>query len=152
MNIIIDTREKYPWKFTFNDYITGIKNMKLDAGDYSIAGHEELVSIERKRNVLELADNFVADRFWKAIIRLQEVRHSVIVVEATLDEFYRFPQISSIPANLRDKLQLTPQFLISKINEIISDGIPIIFAGNTVYAERFANDFLCKIIKKYKLC
>ena len=51
--IIIDTREQQPW--TFEHYTTA--NRKLDTGDYSVEGLENLLAIERKKSINEIANN-----------------------------------------------------------------------------------------------
>lgn len=43
--IIIDTREQIPWEFGYHN----TAKMKLDTGDYSIQGYEDIIAIEQKR-------------------------------------------------------------------------------------------------------
>lgn len=47
--IIIDTREQQPWEF--EHYSTASR--KLDTGDYSIEGLENLFTIERKKALVK---------------------------------------------------------------------------------------------------
>ena len=58
LKIIVDTREQQPWSFDFNE----IAVAKLDTGDYSVAGLEEILCIERKKSVSEIANNIVDKR------------------------------------------------------------------------------------------
>ncbi len=58
-NIIVDTREQQPWNFK----TYGTVSQKLDTGDYSIEGLENLVAIERKKSVNEFATNITEKRF-----------------------------------------------------------------------------------------
>ena len=51
--IIIDTREQQPW--SFEDYV--VANKKLDTGDYSIEGLQDVFAIERKKSINEIANN-----------------------------------------------------------------------------------------------
>jgi hypothetical protein len=47
--VLIDTREKPPLNFSsFPNWIAGARRQKLDVGDYSIEGMEDLLVIERK--------------------------------------------------------------------------------------------------------
>lgn len=81
MKIIIDTREQNPYRFADCETTSGT----LASGDYSIAGIEDLVAIERK----ELSD-FLAccgrerDRFKRELKRLQAYRCKAVVIEADL--------------------------------------------------------------------
>ena len=59
LKIIVDTREQQPWSFDFNE----IAVAKLDTGDYSVAGLEEVLCIERKKSVSEIANNIVEKRY-----------------------------------------------------------------------------------------
>ena len=55
--VIRDTREKkgHGWWFDESSHCTGTEVKKLDVGDYSIKGREEIVCIERKESVSEIA-------------------------------------------------------------------------------------------------
>ena len=66
--IIIDTREQQPW--VFEDYTTA--NEKLDTGDYSIEGMEDLLCIERKHSIGEIANNITEPRFKDVISRMSK--------------------------------------------------------------------------------
>ena len=150
MLALIDSREKIPWSISLNEYITDISTQKIESGDYSLEGMEEIVAIERKKNVAELAHNITEDRFWRAISRLEEIRHPLIIIECPLDHFYRWPDIIGVPQSVKNNTRISPAFLLSSLNDIMSRRIPIIFAGDTYHAEKEANDFLIKIVKKYK--
>ena len=58
LKIIIDTREQKPWEFP--GHTTAVQ--KLDTGDYSVEGLEDILCIERKQNTSEFAKNIVV---WK---------------------------------------------------------------------------------------
>ena len=72
--IIVDTREQQPW--TFDNYVTA--NQKLDTGDYSILGMENILAIERKKSVSEFANNITESRFKDVVARLSQLKHSFL--------------------------------------------------------------------------
>lgn len=78
VTILIDTREQAP--FVFAEMPTRPKT--LDTGDYSIAGLEHLIAVERKS-----IDDLLAccgrerDRFKRELQRLQAYRFRLLVVE-----------------------------------------------------------------------
>lgn len=82
MVIIVDTRETRPYTFAgFN-----VRFAKLDAGDYSIAGFEDAITIERK----ELGDFLSSissagggrERFQRELERMRNHEFRCVVIEA----------------------------------------------------------------------
>ncbi len=151
MRVIIDSREKTPININLNNYITEVCVAKLDTGDYSIDTLQDKVAIERKASINEIVKNITEDRMWNVIDRLEKIEYSIIVCEFPLSDIYTYPESSGLSQKIKSKLKITPQFILSSINHIIMCGIPIIFAGDKYHAEKFINDFLCKIIKKHGL-
>lgn len=88
MIIIVDTREKKNVHVTdyFDAHGIEWKSLKLDFGDYAIEGKENLVAIERKGSLDELAGNFTRgrERFKREFERATENNaHIVLMVEAS---------------------------------------------------------------------
>ncbi|MDD5006957.1 MAG: hypothetical protein PHU49_01435 [Syntrophorhabdaceae bacterium] len=47
--VLVDTRERDPLSFSdFPNWIAGERRQKLEAGDYSVEGMEDLLALERK--------------------------------------------------------------------------------------------------------
>ena len=55
--VIKDTREKDGWTFTEYDKCEGMDMDALHTGDYTLKGFEDVVCIERKASVSEIAMN-----------------------------------------------------------------------------------------------
>jgi ERCC4-type nuclease len=83
--IVTDTREQAPYKF--NDL--GIENIvkKLDYGDYSILGMEDIIAVERKSQG-DFYSSISNDRkrFKQRIIELSKLQWAGLVIEATEDD------------------------------------------------------------------
>lgn len=140
--IIIDTREQKPW--TFENHTTA--NHKLDTGDYSIQGLENLVTIERKRNVAEIANNITESRFQDVIDRLSKIKYSFILLEFDLQNVLDYPIGSTIPKRLWSKIRITPAFLLKHLLELqLEHNIKVIFCGSSSNAEKMALSILKKI-------
>ena len=83
LKIIVDTREQQP--YTFGEI--EIVNQALPAGDYSLAGFELEVSVERKS-----LNDFVStvihnrERFRQELRKLAKYRHACITVEASAED------------------------------------------------------------------
>ncbi|ELY49865.1 ERCC4 domain-containing protein [Natronorubrum bangense] len=76
--IVIDTREKLPYEFEGYDTVID----KLDTGDYSIQGYEDVFAVERK-SLPDLLKSITwdRDRFKEEIIRGDELLGFVVVIE-----------------------------------------------------------------------
>jgi DNA excision repair protein ERCC-4 len=81
--IVIDTREGEP--YSFDPRLAGAVRRALAAGDYSLAGLEDQVAVERKT-----LDDFVSTvihrrrRFRQELRKLSRYRAACVVVEAEL--------------------------------------------------------------------
>lgn len=145
--IIVDTREQKPWNFS--NHITA--NHKLDTGDYSVEGLENILAIERKRNVAEFANNITEKRFKDVIDRLSKIPHSFILFEFDFDKVMSFPIGSDIPKKIWDKIRISPSFIIKNIIDLqIEHNINTIFCGNSANAEIIALAIMKKIYRENK--
>ena len=83
--IVIDSREKEQYAFSCSTV-----RRKLDAGDYSIAGHELSVAVERK-SLPDFVHTVIHDfqRFAAELDKLKAMDAACVVVEADLDALLR---------------------------------------------------------------
>lgn len=87
MKILIDTREQLP--FTFDAFPGATTEpATLPAGDYSLPGFEDRVSIERKslEDLISCLMGSNRDRFERELSRAQHYDLFCVVVEASLDD------------------------------------------------------------------
>jgi len=132
MVIIIDTREQRP--YDFGDIKAEKK--KLDSGDYSVAGFEDRIAIERK-TVEDLIGTFIKRReaFYAELRRLQDYDATCIIVEGSLKDIYGKKYVSSI----------SPIAVMGTIMHILIEmKIPIHFCGNRQCAREFVIAYLIK--------
>jgi hypothetical protein len=144
--VVIDTREQMPWEFGFHT----TSKRKLDTGDYSIEGLEDVLAIERKRSVSEIANNLSESRLKDVLERLSKIKHSFILLEFSLDDVYQFPVGSDIPKRLWDKLKISGNYIIKRFIEMqMKYGVHILFCGNSENAERMAVSIMRRIYEQY---
>ncbi len=144
---LIDTREKTPWNFTFSQCITEVRIATLKTGDYTVEGFENEFAIERKRSTAEIAQNFLEPRFKNVLSRLESYKHKFIICEFSLENVLEYPRNAGIPKYLMAGIRLTPAFLLSCLSKIQVDfHIPVIFAGNSAYAEIIAENLMKRIV------
>ena len=118
MIVLIDSREQRPWGFSPE---VDTRRCKLDAGDYSLYGFADRVSIERKH-----LNDFVSTvihqrrRFYRELAKLRTYEYSFIVVEAQLQDVL----------DRRYTSAAEPMALLGLSNAIMLDyGIPLLFWG-----------------------
>ena len=140
--IIIDTREQQPW--TFNNHT--VANRKLDTGDYSIEGLENILCIERKKSASEFANNIVESRFKDVLMRMNQLKYSFILLEFDLEDLLVYPIGSTVPKRMWDKIKITPAFLLKNILELqLNYNVIVYFCGDSDNAEKMAEYILKKI-------
>lgn len=150
MEIIVDTREKpeHRWNFSRSEIVTNLVHKKLDTGDYSISGMEDIFCIERKRNVSEIATNIVEKRFKDVLQRLGDYKYKYILCEFDVSNIVDFPIGSGIPRSKQRFIKIKPPFIFSCLSKIQVDyGIPIIYCGNASNAEIIAENIFKRIIQ-----
>lgn len=128
-----DSREQEAgtgWTFSPTKNCSGTTTEKLDTGDYTIVGYEDLFVIERKGALTEWAHNVNEARFDKEMQRLEKFRWPFIILEFTLQDLLNWPNGCNIPKNKIKSIKMTNYALLKKTNEyMIAYKTKIIFAG-----------------------
>lgn len=148
--VIRDSREqKNYWTFEENNVCAGTIVEKLNTGDYSISGLENIFSLERKYSSGELAKNITEKRFERELERMDKFEHSFLVLEFTLEDVLQFPFGSTIPRSRWKDLKVSSNFILKRILEIeTSHKVKIIFAGKN--GKLIAERIFSRIIEIYK--
>lgn len=133
--IIVDSREKDGYTFSKYPFVT----KKLDIGDYSIEGLEEIVAVERK----SLADfmNTITRgraRFHVELGKMKRLRAKCVVVESTLRDVLDEKYKSGLPAS---------NVLGTVMSINIDFGIPVFFCSDRQAAIVFVEKYLEKCWK-----
>jgi ERCC4-type nuclease len=145
--IIVDTREQQPWEFGL--HVTAKR--KLDTGDYSIEGLENLLCIERKKSVAEIANNISEKRFKDVLERMSVMTYPFMLFEFDLEDVYTFPVGSDIPKRLWENLKISSGYILKYITQIqINYGIHILFCGDPENAEKLAVSIMKRVYEKHK--
>ena len=135
--ILVDTREQLPWSFSGRlvcDLLGGpFRTLRgtLHTGDYSVAGIEWRVAIERKSlpDFIACVASGERERFWEELRRLREFEICAVIIEASLLDV----EIGAYRSQAR------PQSVIASALAIVADfGIPIWWAGSRESAEYHA--------------
>jgi ERCC4-type nuclease len=137
--IVIDTREGEP--YSFDPRLAGAVRRALAAGDYSLAGLEDQVAVERKT-----LDDFVSTvihrlrRFREELRKLSRYRAACVVVEADLLDVL----------GKRYRSEARPEAVVGSTLSILLDyGVPVAFCGNRQAACHFTQAFLLAAHKRW---
>ncbi len=87
--VLVDTREQMPFPLAGNhpNWIGGEKRVKLGAGDYSIEGMQDILSLERKSLADAIGSTMAGRaRFIRSCERLAAYRWKAIIIEATYED------------------------------------------------------------------
>jgi len=145
--IIVDTREQMAWEFGAHT----TSREKLDTGDYTIQGLENLLTIERKQSVSEIANNITESRFPAMLFAISEIPYRFMLFEFDLEDVYNFPVGSDIPKRLWDKLRISNNYILKCISRFqIEYGIHVVFCGDSDNAEKMAVRIMRTIYEKHK--
>lgn len=132
--VVVDTREQEEYSFSCSRFI--VERRALPAGDYSLAGLEHEVAVERKS-----AEDFVhtvireRDRFRRELLKLAHYDRACVVVEAGLDDILSGAYRSGAH----------PSSVIGAAISIIVDyEIPVYFCSNRQCARRFVEEYLLR--------
>jgi ERCC4-type nuclease len=144
--IIIDTREQHPWEFPLH----ATANRKLDTGDYSIEGLEDILCIERKNGVAEIANNMTESRFKDVINRMKTYKHAYILIECEYDQLMNYPIGSDVPKKAWGKIKISPAFILKFLTELsVQHNIHVIFCGSPSWAEKTALSIMKRVYEHY---
>lgn len=141
-HIIVDTREQQPWEF--ENMVKSVS--KLDTGDYSLKGLENILCIERKKSVSEVANNITESRFKDVVARMSQFQYAFLLLEFDLDDVLAYPVGSNVPKKMWDKLKITPKFILKHLVELqLLHNIKVLFCGSPSSAERMALSIMRKV-------
>jgi len=130
--VVVDTREQEPW--TFDPERIEVVRRALPAGDYSLAGRELSVAVERK-SMPDFVSTVIRarKRFHAELRKLAEYEHACIVVEGSLRDLLegRYPGGAHPHAMLGSVLSIVVDF-----------GVPVYFCSDRQGTCRFVAGFL----------
>ena len=139
VTFIADTREQEP--FSFDSRLVVVERRALPAGDYSVAGLEGVVAVERKT-----LDDFVStvihsrERFRNELVKLAAYRAACVVVEAGL--------VDVLLARYRGDAH--PNAVLGSALSIILDfRIPVFFCSSRQAACQFVQAYLLAAHKRW---
>lgn len=149
VTVIIDSREKSPWTLK-NSVVSNFEVKKLDTGDYAIKGLEDVLCLERKKSVSEIALNMNEERFKRVLERMAEFEYKFLICEFSMQDIMDYPVGSNIPKSRWKKMRIKAPYIMRRISEMQTRyGIHVVLAGNAANAEHAATNIIKRVVEKY---
>lgn len=89
LEILVDTREKYAYKFT-HQQATTVK-MALPAGDYAVELDGAVVAAVERKSVDDLASSLIKGKMTYALAELAALPRAAVVVENKYSDLFKLP-------------------------------------------------------------
>lgn len=92
--VIKDTREQDGWFFTKYDRCEGMEVGTLHTGDYTLKDYEDIICIERKASVSEIAINLGKKKqaFYNEMERMTDFKFRYILLEFSASDIIGYPE------------------------------------------------------------
>ena len=150
--VIQDTREQDGWFFSPYDKCEGMERAYMPTGDYTLKGYEDVVCVERKASVAEIAMNLGKKKkpFQEEMQRMKEFPFSFLILEFSMDDVIRFPEGSTVPRDARGKVRVTGKYLIKSLMEFqIWYDTKILFCDNKKNAFLVTNSIFKRLTELF---
>lgn len=138
LTIVCDTREQCPW--SFEGYAVEVIRAGLKSGDYSLAGFEDRIALERK-SLADLVGSLSTgrERFEREMDRLSVLQFSAVLVEASPEDIARHNYRSAMnPASVMQ----------SMFAWTVRYRVPFLLCGTRRHAEYTAHGLLSKFARE----
>ena len=144
--VIRDTREQEGWSFSTSASCEGTVSEKLDTGDYSLHGYEDVFTIERKGCISEFAKNVVQDRLERELERMNSIKHAYIILEFNMEDLINYPQSLRLNYHQKKKIKLRGSFILKRMLEISLKYKPrILFCGE--HGQQVADSIFKRVVE-----
>jgi ERCC4 domain len=124
LTILIDTRERYPYRFARQQATT--QRRALPAGDYGVALDDEIVAVVERKSVADLARRLIDGNLTYALAELATVERAAVAVEGRYAELFKLDHV-------------TPGFVPEHLArvQVRYPNIPIVFCDTRPLAEEW---------------
>jgi DNA excision repair protein ERCC-4 len=150
--VIKDTREQDGWFFSPYDKCEGMEIGTLHTGDYTLKGYEDVVCVERKASVSEIAMNLGRKKkpFQEEIERMRDFPFSFLILEFNMEDVIKYPEGSRVPKAARSKVRVTGKYLLKCLMEFeIWYNTKIIFCSNKQNAFLVTNSIFKRLTELF---
>ncbi len=129
LTILVDTRERYAWKFSHQQATTD--KQTLAVGDYAVEHDGEVVAVVERKSLGDLTSSLTSGKLGYRVAELAECRHAAVVVEDRYSAIFTLDHVRPVVvAEMLAELQVR------------HSAVPIVFAENRALAQEWTYRFL----------
>jgi len=136
MTVVIDTRERYPWRFATNPVTT--ERRQLPVGDYGVFDGDELAAVVERKKLQEFVGSAVNGQLALAMAELAAMPRAAVIIEGRLGKLLAADQTRVKPGWI---LNLTAALQAAYPN------VPLLFAESAPLAADLAYRWLSACMK-----
>ena len=132
--IVVDTRERYPWKFSTQQATT--TRRALPVGDYGVCDTAVgVLAVVERKSVEDLVSTIVGGKLWTLLAALSAVGSSAVVVEDRYSALFKLTHVR-------------PAVIVTQIAEaaVRYPGVPVVFAETRPLAQEWTYRFLGAVL------
>jgi hypothetical protein len=129
LEIVVDTREKYPWTFRSQQVTTARR--ALSCGDYGVNVGDQLIAVVERKTVPDLVSSLMNGSLRYRLAELAALPRAAVVVDERYSELMRIRTVR--PAAALDALAEV---------QVRWSGVPIVFCETRSLAEEWAYRYL----------
>ncbi|WP_159904001.1 ERCC4 domain-containing protein [Ornithinibacter aureus] len=138
LEIVVDTRERYAWKFTHQQATT--RKHALPVGDYGAFVDDALVAVVERKSLADLAGALTSGRLAYRLSALAETPRAALVVEDRYSSVFKLEHVRhSLVADQLGECQVR------------WPSVPIIFAETRALAEEWTFRFLGAAVAEHTM-
>ena len=130
LTILIDTRERYPFRFARQQQAT-TERRALPAGDYGVALEGEIVAVVERKSLDDLAHRLIDGNLTYALAELATLERAAVVVEDRYAALFKLPRVAP---------GFVPE-LLARV-QVRYPNVPIVFCDTRPLAEEWTYRFL----------
>jgi ERCC4-type nuclease len=135
---LVDTREKYPWRFSKQKATTSRR--ALPAGDYAVEFEGDTVGVVERKSLPDLAHDLIDGSLAFAMAELAAMPHAAIAVEDGYSRVFRLERTT--PGFVAD--------LLAQV-QVRYPNVPIVFCETRPLAEEWTFRFLGAALAEARL-
>ena len=128
LDIVVDTRERYAWKFSDQQATTSKR--ALPVGDYAVEADGEVVAVVERKSIEDLVSTIVGGKLWTLLAAMADVSHAAVVVDDRYSSLFKLTRVR--PASVAEQIAEAA---------VRYPSVPIVFAETRQLAQEWTYRF-----------
>ncbi len=128
LDIVVDTRERYAWKFSTQQATTSERALRV--GDYAVEADGEFVAVVERKSIEDLVSTIIGGKLWTLLAALAGEAHAAVVVDDRYSSLFKISHVR--PATVAEQIAEAA---------VRYPAVPIVFAETRQLAQEWTYRF-----------